>query len=112
MNNVPLFEKVWHTKKEHYSNFCTFEIVSLLNVLGHYLRKYGNQETNGFLKYSNLCLQTDENGAHQQGHWGYCDKIESDCPFPNRDIFQEMRQSINDIGDYLLAYFSKCDKAT
>ena len=29
-------------KKEHYSNFCTFEIASLLNVLGNYLRKYGS----------------------------------------------------------------------
>jgi hypothetical protein len=27
-------------KKEHYSNFCTFEIASLVNVPGHYLRKY------------------------------------------------------------------------
>ena len=27
---------------EHYSNFCTFEITSLLNVPGHYLRKYGS----------------------------------------------------------------------
>ena len=27
---------------EHYSNFCTFEIASLRNVLGHYLRKYSN----------------------------------------------------------------------
>ena len=27
---------------EHYSSFCTFEIASLPNVLGHYLRKYGN----------------------------------------------------------------------
>ena len=26
---------------EHYSNFCTFELASLVNVLGHYLRKYG-----------------------------------------------------------------------
>ena len=24
----------------HYSNFCTFEIASLINVPGHYLRKY------------------------------------------------------------------------
>ena len=24
------------------SNFCTFEIASLVNVLGHYLRKYGS----------------------------------------------------------------------
>ena len=28
-------------KKEHYSNFGTFENASLLNVPGHYLRKYG-----------------------------------------------------------------------
>ena len=26
---------------EHYPNFCTFEIASLVNVPGHYLRKYG-----------------------------------------------------------------------
>ena len=29
------------TKKEHYSNVCTFEIASLVNVPGHYLRKCG-----------------------------------------------------------------------
>ena len=28
-------------KKEHYSNFCTFDIVCLVNVPGHYLMKYG-----------------------------------------------------------------------
>ena len=28
-----------NTKKEHYSNFCTFEIASLVNVPGHYLRR-------------------------------------------------------------------------
>ena len=28
-------------KKEHYSNFYTFENASLVNVPGHYLRKYG-----------------------------------------------------------------------
>ena len=28
-------------KKKHYSNFCTFEIASLVNVPEHYLRKYG-----------------------------------------------------------------------
>ena len=32
-------------KKEHYSNFCTFEINSLVNVPGRYLRKYGTQVT-------------------------------------------------------------------
>ena len=46
-NNVPLwimsfFKKGYYIKKEHYSNFSTFEIVSLLNVLGHHLRKYGS----------------------------------------------------------------------
>ena len=30
---------------EHYSNFCTFEIASLVNVPGHYLRKYGSLGT-------------------------------------------------------------------
>ena len=30
-----------YTKKEHYSDFGTFEITSLVNVPGHYLRKYG-----------------------------------------------------------------------
>ena len=29
-------------KMAPYSNFCTFEIVSLVNVPGHYLRKYGS----------------------------------------------------------------------
>ena len=28
-------------------NFCTFEIASLPNVLGHYLRKYGTLEKTG-----------------------------------------------------------------
>ena len=28
-------------KKEHYSNFYTFEIATFLNVPGHYSRKYG-----------------------------------------------------------------------
>ena len=48
-NNVPpwivsLFLKKLskYIKKEHYSNFCTFEIASLFNVPRHYLRKYGN----------------------------------------------------------------------
>ena len=27
--------------EEHYSNFCTFEIASIVNVPRHYLRKYG-----------------------------------------------------------------------
>ena len=35
------FKKSLVHKKERYSNFCTFEIASLLNVPGHYLRKYG-----------------------------------------------------------------------
>ena len=30
-----------YIRKEHYSNFGTFEIVSLVNVPGQYLRKYG-----------------------------------------------------------------------
>ena len=29
-------------KKEHYSNFCTFKIASLVNVPRHYWRKYGS----------------------------------------------------------------------
>ena len=38
----PLLKKLsTYIKKEHYSNFCTFEIASLVNVPGHYLRKYG-----------------------------------------------------------------------
>ena len=28
-------------EKEHYSNFCTFEIASFVNVPGYYLRKFG-----------------------------------------------------------------------
>ena len=32
LNSVPFFEKAWYIKKEHYSNFCTFEIASLVNV--------------------------------------------------------------------------------
>ena len=41
MNSVPFFEKAQYIKKEHYSKFVTFENASLLNVPGHYLRKYG-----------------------------------------------------------------------
>ena len=48
LNNVPPwivspFLKKLNTyiKKEHYSNVCTFEIASLVNVTGYYLRKYG-----------------------------------------------------------------------
>ena len=41
LDSVPFFEKAYYIKKEHYSNFCTFEIASLVNVPGHYLRKYG-----------------------------------------------------------------------
>ena len=46
LNNVPLwivspFLKMLSTlKKEYYSNFCTFEISSLVNVPGHYLSKW------------------------------------------------------------------------
>ena len=29
-------------EKEHFLNFCTFEIASLVNVPRHYLTKYGN----------------------------------------------------------------------
>ena len=38
---VPFFEKAQYIKKEHYSNFCTFEIASLVNGPEHYLWKYG-----------------------------------------------------------------------
>ena len=41
LNSVPFFEKAKYVKMEHYSNFWTFEIASLPNVPGHYLRKYG-----------------------------------------------------------------------
>ena len=41
LNCVPFFEKDYNIKKEFYSNFCTFEIASLVNVPGYYLRKYG-----------------------------------------------------------------------
>ena len=55
LNNVPFFEKKIVHKKEHYSNFCTFEILSLPNVLEHYLRKYGNYLASSFRKYSGKC---------------------------------------------------------
>ena len=32
-----------YIKKSHYSNCCTFEIASLVHVVGHYLRKYSNK---------------------------------------------------------------------
>ena len=41
LNSVPFFEKAYYIKKKYYSNFCTFEIASLVNFPGHYLRKYG-----------------------------------------------------------------------
>ena len=41
LNCVPFFEKALYMNKEHYSSFWTFEIASLPNVTGHYLRKYG-----------------------------------------------------------------------
>jgi hypothetical protein len=41
LNSVPFFEKALYIKKKLYSNFCTFEIASLVNVPDHYLRKYG-----------------------------------------------------------------------
>ena len=38
----PFLKKIsTYIKREHYSNFCTFEIASLLNVPRLYLRKYG-----------------------------------------------------------------------
>ena len=50
LNSVPFFEKAWYMKKEHYSNFCTFEIASLVNVPRHYLRKYGSPHVDCTLK--------------------------------------------------------------
>ena len=41
LNSVPFFEKAQYIKKEHFSNFCIFEIASLVNVPGRYLEKYG-----------------------------------------------------------------------
>ena len=40
LNSVPFFEKTQYIKKGQNSNFGTFEIASLPNVPGHYLRKY------------------------------------------------------------------------
>ena len=37
----PFLKKLSTQKKEHYSNFCTFEIASLVNFPRQYLRKYG-----------------------------------------------------------------------
>ena len=42
LNSFLFFEEAEYIKKEHYSNFFTFEIDSLVNVPGHKLRKYGN----------------------------------------------------------------------
>jgi hypothetical protein len=39
LNSVLPFEKASYIKKEHYSNFCTFEIASLANVPGHYFKE-------------------------------------------------------------------------
>ena len=43
LEQCPFFEKAQYIKKEHYSNFWTFEIASFPNVPGYYLRKYGTQ---------------------------------------------------------------------
>ena len=45
-----------YIKKEHYSNFGTFEIASLVNVPRHYLRKYG------IFKKTSLVFQYDLSG--------------------------------------------------
>jgi hypothetical protein len=56
LNSVPFFEKGEYIKKEHYSNFCTFEIASLAIVPGHYSRKYG------IGKNQKLCQNKIQNG--------------------------------------------------
>ena len=30
-------------------------------------------------------LQTDRDGIHETGHWGFCDKGEGTCPMPEID---------------------------
>ena len=40
-----------YIKKERYSNFGTFEIASLVNVLGHYLRKYGTYVKEKYINF-------------------------------------------------------------
>ena len=44
---------------EHYSNFWTFEIASLPNFPGHYLRKYGIRETSSSSKLHS-CIQSQD----------------------------------------------------
>ena len=48
--------QVWlYIKKEHYSNFCTFKMASILIVPEHYLKKHGIWSTYCKL-WSELCL--------------------------------------------------------
>ena len=60
LNNVPpwlvsfLKKLRMYIKKENYSYFCTFEIASLVNVPGHYLRKYGKCENDE--KFYHYCF--------------------------------------------------------
>ena len=51
----PFLKSLVH-KKEHYSNFCAFEIASLLNVPGHYLRKYGILNLKLFCHFPGILL--------------------------------------------------------
>jgi len=41
LNSVPIFEKAYYIKKEHYSNFCTFEIATLFKEI-RYIWSYQN----------------------------------------------------------------------
>ena len=64
--------------KGQYSNYCTFEIASLVNVPGHYLRKYsiwvlrvaffqkifGLSEAIGFFEFPLLCNGQSDCSAH------------------------------------------------
>ena len=41
-----------------------------------------------------LYFQTDGNGKHQKGHWGYCDEGTGDCPIPGKKEIDDVIQAV------------------
>ena len=55
-------------------------------------------------------FQTDRDGIHQKGHWGYCDKGEGDCPMSEIDkLLQTVSKYIDHSLCYLLISLSSVD---
>ena len=49
-----------------------------------------------------LNFQTDDNGNHQKGQWGYCDEGTGDCPFPGREAIEPIDNIIQAVGKHNL----------